>query len=176
MAGGMRAWNGLQARGAPKAGMALFDRAGTLEELVGVAWKLEEGSHLFYADLAASGAAEADLFSDLAEAEEAHQRSLLLVYQETAGAGIAASFLHRHDAERILEGGVPLDRALAWARGRPPREVLEFTMALEIDAYDLYVRLERRFGGTPSARVLAVLAREEKAHLAGMAARLETMV
>jgi len=68
----------------------------------------------------------------------------------------------RHEAER----------GLAWAKGRDSRELLELSMALETDSYDLYIRWAAggRSGGEEGLRRLV---EEEKEHLARMAALLD---
>ncbi len=52
MEGGIRAWQGMVAHGIPEAGMAYFSPAANAEELVGLAWSLEEGSKIFYQGVA----------------------------------------------------------------------------------------------------------------------------
>ena len=52
MVGGIRAWKGMVAHGPPEAGMAFFTAAADAEEIVGLAWALEEGSKLFYQGVA----------------------------------------------------------------------------------------------------------------------------
>ena len=48
MEGGIRAWEGGVAEGAPEAGTAYFTAAGRPEEFIALAWMLEEGSRRFY--------------------------------------------------------------------------------------------------------------------------------
>ena len=52
MEGGIRAWKGMVAHGLPEAGMAYFSPAANAEEIVGLAWSLEEGSRSFYQGVA----------------------------------------------------------------------------------------------------------------------------
>ena len=51
MEGGIHAWNGLRATGAPDAGMAYLEPAKRPEELIALAWMLEEGSSKFYEEM-----------------------------------------------------------------------------------------------------------------------------
>ena len=44
MEGGIRAWKGLVAEGIPEAGMAYFSPATRPEEMIALAWLLEDGS------------------------------------------------------------------------------------------------------------------------------------
>ena len=53
MAGGINAWKGLVAEGAPESGMAYFSPATKPEELIALAWSLEDGSRNFYSALVA---------------------------------------------------------------------------------------------------------------------------
>jgi hypothetical protein len=48
MQGGINAWKGLVARGAPESGMAYFSPATKPEELIALAWLLGDGSRKFY--------------------------------------------------------------------------------------------------------------------------------
>ena len=79
MQGGIHAWKGLVAEGAPESGIAYFSAATKAEELIVLAWWLEDGSRQFYSELAAvTGDQEAkNLFRDLTIAEKHHQTSLL---------------------------------------------------------------------------------------------------
>ena len=51
MGGGINAWKGLVAEGAPQSGMAHFSPATKPEELIALAWLLEDGSRKFYSEL-----------------------------------------------------------------------------------------------------------------------------
>jgi len=52
MKGGINAWDGRVAEGVPEAGMAYFSSAVQPEELLGLAWLLEDGSRKFYSEMA----------------------------------------------------------------------------------------------------------------------------
>src|SRR5512146_425691 len=85
MAGGIKAWQGHVAAGAPEAGMAFFTEAADAGDLTVLAWLLEEGSRKFYAAVAKTLTRPevAGLFSALAKAEEKHKGSLAELYRET---------------------------------------------------------------------------------------------
>jgi rubrerythrin len=178
MSGGIDAWNGLKAHGAPESGMAVFSDADTIEDMVGLAWILEDGSREFYAGVAAflEDAEAAKLFQELVQAEEKHKKSLILLYQFIAGAGLAASFFHRAGAEDLMEGGVCVSKALEWAQGKNAREILEFSMSVETNAYDLYLKMIRRIEDDNTCRIFKNLASEEKIHLEKMGELLEKRI
>ena len=75
MEGGINAWKGLKAEGAPQSGMAYFSPGIKPEELMALAWYLEDGVYKFYLEMAGVlGDREAkDLFKELAAAEEHHK-------------------------------------------------------------------------------------------------------
>jgi rubrerythrin len=177
MEGGIHAWQGLTAAGAPEAGMAFFTVGSRPEELVALAWVLEEGSRRFYSTVAntlADGEA-AKLFVDLAAAEEHHKAALLGLYRDFANAEPGPDFprgVIAADEDR-MEGGVKVSEALEWAKGRDGRDLLEMSMAHETDSYDLYIKMGRRIEGAKAKGVFDRLVEEEKEHLARMAALLD---
>lgn len=178
MAGGMKAWNGLVAAGPPEAGMARFPATAAAGELAALAWYLEAGSRAFYAGLTAltTDADARGLFELLGGAEEHHQRTLVDLYRELGGDGDATAFpqsvIPQHPAAAVMEGGVQVAEALSWARGRTAEELLEYTMALETNSWDLYLRMRQAVAGAAARRVFEVLAEQEKHHLEMLTDRL----
>ncbi|MHB8845726.1 MAG: ferritin-like domain-containing protein [Nitrospirota bacterium] len=177
MEGGMHAWQGLTAAGVPEAGMSFFTAGSLPEELIALAWVLEEGSRRFYAALAdrlAENGAK-NLFADLAAAEDHHKTSLLELYRGVVksepGPGLPRDVIEA-DEDR-MEGGVKVSEALAWAEGRDVRALLDLSMALEMDSYDLYIKMTRAVPGENARQVFDRLVGEEKEHLRRMAALLD---
>ena len=179
MAGGIKAWQGLTAAGPPEAGMSFFTPAADSGELIALAWMLEEGSRAFYAAIARmQSAPEAtELFSALVTAEEHHKASLLEVYRETTGKDPGAEFPRNlpvaQGADDRMEGNVKVGEALAWAKGKGTRDLLELSMALEADSYDLYIKMGRTVPNEGARKVFARLIAEEKEHLTRMAGLLD---
>ena len=177
MEGGMHAWQGLTATGAPQAGMAFFSASSGPEELIALAWVLEEGSRRLYASLAGMLANHeaAKLFMDLAAAEDHHKASLLGLYRNIANKEPGTDFprgIIDADEDR-MEGGVKVSEAREWARGRDVRDLLELSMALETDSYDLYIKMGRAVSGDRAKQVFDSLVEEEKVHLSRMAEVLD---
>jgi rubrerythrin len=177
MEGGMHAWHGLTAAGAPEAGMSFFTVGSLPEEMIALAWVLEDGSRRFYAalaDMLAEGEAM-KLFTDLAAAEDHHKSSLLGLYRDVTTKEPDSAFprgVIEADEDR-MEGGVKVSEALAWAKGRDVRALLELSMALETGSYDLYIKMARRVAGEKAKQVFDRLIEEEKEHLRRMAAMLD---
>ncbi len=171
MEGGIRSWKGLVAEKLPEAGMAWFQSAQSTEELIGLAWLLEDGMRTFYLEIAKGldRSEEAQLFMELAGAELHHKNALLKLYQQIKGEDVGVNFpsaiLQEQSKEKYLEGGVLLSEAFSWAGKKDEREILEFVMSLEVGSYDRYLTLRDHFKDESSREVFGLLAAEEKAHL-----------
>jgi sulfur-carrier protein adenylyltransferase/sulfurtransferase len=172
MQGGMNTWKGMPARGFPEVSIAFFPPDQTFEETIGVAWHLEEGTRRFYAEVSVMLADHkpGDLFRDLTAAEEKHKALLSSLYHELLEkefqpAGFVSSMPLVGELDSTMEGGIHLSEALAWLPGKAAKDVLEFSLALETNAYDRYLTLAHNLEDEPSRRVLRALSREEKKHL-----------
>jgi rubrerythrin len=182
MQGGIHAWKGLVAEGAPESGIAYFSSATKAEELIALAWWLEDGSRRFYSNLAAGTKDEEakNLFRDLTAAEEHHQTFLLKLYQGLSGlasdSGFPGSIVSPGIEGDVMEGGIRVSEALRWSEGKSLTEVLEFSLSSETNAYDLYVKMEHQLMDQPSAQVFHQLSGEEKQHLERLSALFEKRI
>lgn len=179
--GGIQAWNGLVASGPPEAGMAYFTAAARPEELIALAWYLEAGSRAFYAGIGRPPGDRdaAALFAQLTHAEESHMEQLRSLHLRVAGTRSATTFpqgvLRHEPPDALMEGGVEVAQALAWSRGKPPAELLEFCISLETNSYDLYLRMLAATPDRESRGVFDLLAGEEQRHLQRLTARFEQL-
>jgi rubrerythrin len=171
MEGGINAWRGLVAKGAPEAGMAYFEPAKKTEELIALAWLLEEGSRRFYAEMARKEKDEeaVNLFHDLVADEEGHKTSLSKLYQVLSGqqpeSGFPRSLISVEPGVEYLEGGMLLREALEWAGGKEVREALDLSISLEVNAVDLYIKMERKAKEREARQVFQALSNQERNHL-----------
>jgi rubrerythrin len=179
MHGGMKAWKGFVASGPPDAGMAYFPSDSRPEELIALAWSLEEGSRRFYGALAGSLQDQEAMafFQGLAGAEAGHEATLLFLYQEVTNdrrvAKIPDSLFSGIVPGEVMEGGMSVEQALEWSTGKGISDLLDLSMALESYSYDLYLKMERTLTDGDARRVFLVLAGEEAEHLEKMAALIE---
>ena len=162
--GGILAWKGLVAWGAPDVAMAWFDPARTETDYVALAWVLEQSARKFYAAMAErfSGSEEGSLFSNLSGQEEGHMALLLKTYRKASGTD---QMVLDRDMEPQMEGGVPLADALAWADDRSALEVLEFSLAAEANAYDRYLKIAKETKNEAIKDTFFKLSEAEKVHL-----------
>jgi rhodanese-related sulfurtransferase/rubrerythrin len=167
MDGGFRAWQGNVATGAPDAGMWWFQDARDPVDYISLAWILEEGAKLFYTRMADQFAPDdaAALFKSLAAAEAHHKDTLRNLYSTLTGRQedpLSPDEVAAHDT---MEGGVSLTKVLAWADGRQAIDVIELAVAMEVNAYDLYLKVGQGLESQESKAILLGLAQEEKVHL-----------
>jgi len=176
MQGGIGAWEGLVAAGAPESGMAYFGDAVQPQELAMLAWMLEDGSRLFYVrmDEFLRDEDAKKLFQSLAKAEVNHGKTLAKLYTIFSGGKTVEDDLPSR-RDDIMEGGIKVDEALLWAQGKDVIAILEFSILLETNAFDLYLKMERKLEGD-AKKVFLLLAEEEKKHLERLAALLEKKV
>jgi rubrerythrin len=179
MEGGIHAWKGLRATGAPDAGMAYFEPGKKPEELIALAWMLEEGSCRFYKEMGKKEKRPESiaLFQEISDDEEKHKSSLFRIYQRLSGKdsdpGFPRSLVSLESNDDYLEGGIGLKKALEWSQGKGLRDILEFSISLEVNAIDLYIKMERRVEGKDPKEVFLALSNQERNHLKRLSAALE---
>ena len=141
----------------------------TPDEVVAVAYGLEEGARRFYGELAGrSGPPEVRrLFEALREAEVRHEDRLWERYRSLRGNLADRSAFETQAVPRALEGGLTPDQLLARypEAVREPAEALDLAMALETDALDFYLRAADAFDDADVRLVFFDLAEEEREHL-----------
>jgi len=170
MEGGINAWNGLKATGAPDAGMAYFSDKDKPAEIIALAWALEEGARRYYAGVEEmmDDNSSKELFSTLAAAEVRHKALLVKLYKEMTVSGErdeSSLVLHPDELNEVMEGGMRLTEALDWAKEKDIKDILDFSIALETNSYDLYMKMEQSIEGQDAKKIFTELAGEEKKHL-----------
>jgi rhodanese-related sulfurtransferase/rubrerythrin len=174
--GGLHAWLYGTATGLPKQLTSLLAEAGSAEDQALRAWQIEETTRQFYEEMADSLEEPqiAGLFAELAAAESHHKATLQALWEALAGqaAGEIFSALDRFDNE-IMEGGMRLSEALEWAGHNSTSRILDFAMALELNAYDHYLYLHRNSEDPDSRRLFEIMADEERHHLRELGKSLE---
>lgn len=155
--------------------MVYFSETDSAVELTGLALILEEGSRSFYAALMKNftDPPVVKLFQELVIAEERHKERLLVFRQHLVPVDTSLQFQGENPPE-LMEGGIPLKEGLQWTVGKPTAEVLQFSMSLETNAYDLYLKMIKGVQEVPGAVALFThLAEEERLHLQRMGKLLE---
>lgn len=169
MNGGIDAWNGLVSGAAVDQGMYLIEGDETAEDILALAYGLEDGACRFYRELAVKNELpEAKrLFETLSDAETRHKDRLWDRYRALPGKFSERRAFEEDVVPATLEGGLTADQLLTRypESFREPAEVLELAMALETDALDLYLRMADAFDDPSVREILFDLAAEERNHL-----------
>ena len=183
MEGGIRAWNGMVAHGGPEAGMAYFSPAAGPEDIVGLAWSLEEGSKLYYQGVAEHFSDDTEariMFEGLVSAEQNHEEHLLETYQSLTGTKPDFVRLREKFNDSIsgafMEGGIKVEEGLAWIKDTDVVESLELAMSMEVNAYDLYIKMSRAIEDEQARQIFKKLSEEEQVHLERLADLLDRRV
>jgi sulfur-carrier protein adenylyltransferase/sulfurtransferase len=175
--GGITAWNGQVAAGDYREGLYLLEGRKTGEELIFLAWSLEEGSRAFYekAGEMTSDKEAKDIFSSLARAEEKHKANLHDAYKMVAGKDLGEDLPDDIHLKGIMEGGVQVEDVIGFLKGkdRTVLDAVEVSMELETNALDLYIKMLREIEDKSAQRVFASLVEEEKRHLSMLGELLE---
>ena len=64
-----------------------------------------------------------------------------------------------------MEGGMSVSEALKWSEGKELKDILELSISLESNSYDLYLKMEQRAEDRNAKQVFKTLSEEEKNHL-----------
>lgn len=174
LAGGIKAWDGGQVGGEPAAGLELLPAEAPFGDALHLAFAMEEGLQHFYQKLEAVAASAElrQLFARLAGFEEKHKARLAAMFSARENRDMPAVV---EPAEVIIEGGGRLADQLLAVSGNLDKvtAALDFAMALETQAFDLYGRLTMQ-SMNPEAKALFIgLMDEERTHLAFLTRELE---
>ena len=176
MEGGIQTWQGLTADGPPEAGVAFFRSGTDAADMAALAWTLEENTRLFYTRLAEMrpGTDEASLFTKLMDAETHHKETLASIHRKLSNKPLERF----HDTQKapVLEGGVLMEEALAWAQDKPSRKILAASIGFEANAYDRYLKMVDVSDSEDAKKVFRTIANEEKRHLTRLGELLDRVV
>jgi sulfur-carrier protein adenylyltransferase/sulfurtransferase len=176
MIGGIKAWQGWQARGPEAAGLEFFTGQEEYEDGVSLAYAMEDGLQGFYQTLAARTQDETEkkLYATLAGFEEKHKANLLAEYRQAHG----PKAMPGQGAAGIMEGGSRVEDFIARVEGRMHgrQEILELAMGLETQALDLYGRMAQKSEKNEVRALFLRLADEEKRHLSYLADAMDTVL
>ena len=176
MAGGIKAWQGGQARGPEEAGLEFFTGQEEYEDGVSLAYAMEDGLQEFYRLMAdrAKDEAERQLYTRLMGFEDMHKGRLLAEYRQAHG----SEAMPGKGVAGVMEGGTRVEDFLArlepLLHGR--QEILALAMALETQALDLYSRMAQKSEKEEARALFLRLADEEKMHLSYLAEEMDTVL
>lgn len=178
--GGIMAWEEQVATGDYREGMSLLEGRETAEELISLAWALEEGSRAFYerASELSSDKEAKDLFNALMEAEAKHKTNILEAYGFIIGKSDMVDPVKRDTLRGVMEGGVQVEDVTTFLneQNRTLQDILEVSMQVETNALDLYIKMFREIVNENVRKVFSSLIEEEKRHLSRLGRLLGSRV
>ena len=168
LVGGMLAWDGHKIADFPR--VQVFDQARSLPDMLLTAMDLEKGAYRYYRAILDRFDALPfrSVIEHLSRAEEAHAHMIYALWQPNQADPPPFETLFDDLLGDILEGGEPFEDAFDHLKTLPPDNgihILELSLSIEYQAYDLYRSLAER---TPDARTrdkLLAIAQAEKAHM-----------
>lgn len=181
MEGGIQAWEERTATGPREFHLQFVRGDESPREVISIAYRMEEGLKRFHAAMRerTGDPRLSELLSDLIQAEESHERSLLELLRSVAQPHEDAGSLESTLQEGLLfEGGVDVDQFLE--QNEPFLEsvdgYLNLAMMLETQALDLYLRMASESVHPLTREVLHQIGDEEKAHLSLLGHAMEEHV
>jgi len=172
VSGGIKAWQAQTAVGPQDLGVHLFFDGEAPEDILKVAFSLEEGLEDFYRDMAGRTQNEKvrSLFEKLSKIEVKHQESIVKAYQNLGHPDITQADLSAMVTEKSMEGGLTTDEYLDLFKPDlgSKTDVISLAMSIEAQALDLYQRVGAQVSQEASKAVILKIADEEKEHLASL--------
>ena len=175
--GGIAAWQGLKAFGPAEMGMITLRGNETPQEVIALAYGMEQGLADFYSKVSAmTGDREArEIIGKLAQVEEKHKGKLFTLYQTLEPGTTERILFEEKIVSGVMEGGFTGEEFLE--KNKPLLDTVEnllsLAMMLEAQALDLYTRYAQKAEDAQSRSVLHDIAEDEKGHLATLGSLLE---
>ena len=163
------AWEGLTAFGPAEMGMFLLRGDETSQEILVLAYGMEDGLAGFYEILSQTmdDPEVVGLLNKLSKIEEYHKKRLFDLYVEIEPTAIDMETFEADIVADVMEGGFTVEEFMEKNRDtmKTVPDVLSMAMMLETQALDLYMRYSEKAEDEKTRTVLFDIAEEEKAHL-----------
>lgn len=167
--GGLKAWQGLTAEGPAEFGMFLLTGDETFDEIVILAYGMEEGMWIFYETIKENveDASAKELLAQLAGIEDKHKEKLFSLYTSISKSEVNLDQFEAKIVSKVMESGMSTDEFIEQNRFamQDIPGILNIAMTLEIQAFDLYSRYSQKATDKTTKDILYQIAQEEKAHL-----------
>lgn len=170
MEGGILAYNGIVAAGPPEAGVFCFPENMSPEQLIAMAWYIEDGSESYVGIIKEmnQNIEIKDILTNLYEHKVAHKKTLEKLYENISGESVRDSFptyVLKKPPKIVMSGCVNVPDAVHWSKDKDASEILDFMMALEANTFDLYLKLGREVKAERARSTFMSLSKEEAGHL-----------
>jgi rhodanese-related sulfurtransferase/rubrerythrin len=170
--GGIAAWQGGKTSGPAEMGMGYLTGDESVEQVIAVAYGMEQGLAEFYTSVARKTEHKEveKVLTKLIGIEEKHKEKLYNLYLSLDPAAGDLDKLESQALSGVMEGGFTTEEFLEQNRSLldTANHILSLAMMLETQAFDLYMRYSQKAKDQPSRKVLQEIAEEEKAHIAAL--------
>ncbi len=167
--GGIVAWKGEKATGPVESGMLYLKGDESAEDIIVLAYGMEEGLGNFYRSMAEEfkGMESANMLGKLASIENTHKQKLLEIYKKLDTSVKDQESFELKIVTQAMEGGLTPEEFINQYRPvlKTVRGVLTMAIIVETQALDLYMRYAERMKDEKSKTILHDIAEEEKIHL-----------
>ncbi len=167
--GGILAWNGRLATGSVESGMFYLKGDESPEEIIILAYGMEDGLGSFYRSMAKGHKDEETkgLLEKLSSVEDNHKQRLFEVYKELNTSSQDQDDFESKIVTQAMEGGLTTEEFVNQYSHtlETARDVLITAMVIETQALDLYLRYAEKLRDGEPKKILYNLAEEEKHHL-----------
>ncbi len=167
--GGIVAWKGEKATGPVESGMLYLKGDESAEDIIVLAYGMEEGLGNFYRSMAEEfkGMESANMLGKLASIENTHKQKLLEIYKKLDTSVKDQESFELKIVTQAMEGGLTPEEFINQYRPvlKTVRGVLTMAIIVETQALDLYMRYAERMKDERSKAILHGIAEEEKIHL-----------
>lgn len=167
--GGIVAWKGEKATGPVESGMLYLKGDESAEDIIVLAYGMEEGLGNFYRSMAEEfkGMESANMLGKLASIENTHKQKLLEIYKKLDTSVKDQESFELKIVTQAMEGGLTPEEFINQYRPvlKTVRGVLTMAIIVETQALDLYMRYAERMKDERSKTILHDIAEEEKIHL-----------
>ena len=180
LVGGIKSWQGHKASGPTEIGMSLLTGDESPEEMLILAYGLEQGLKMFYQTQVNKKDDEElnRLLSNLADIEEAHKNKVFSMYLNLTKSDINKDAFEAKTVSDMMEGGFTPESFYEQNQEllQTVEGVLDLAMMLETQSLDLYLRFSQKFMDKQSQKVLNEIADDEKAHLTALGRLMDVKV
>ena len=177
LSAGIKAWHSNTAFGPADLGLELFAGTESVEEVLVVAYSLEDGLCDFYLTMLdkTDNARVKEIFAKLSNIEIKHKERVFAEYLKVTGKTQSVQKFETDNVAAAVEGGLTTEEYMRLFQPDFDSviDVISLAMSIEAQALDLYQRAADSAGDEKSKAALRQIAGEETAHLAQLGKLIE---
>lgn len=172
LTGGIKAWKGIVAEGPVEMGLDLISGMETYADVLKLAYGMEQNLGDFYREVEkkSSDVDLTKLLNTLSSVEDRHKDFVYHLYFSEETDPLSLTDFKMSVQTEVIEGGLKLQDFLMRNQEflKSPLDLLDLSIMLETQAFDLYLRLARKSLNEKTKLAFNKIADEEKSHLTAL--------